>query len=44
MALGAMAEKPGLKVNIVGSGLKYFNPSKFRSRAVIEFGVPYEIP
>lgn len=44
MALGAMAHKPGLNVKIVPCGMNYFHPHKFRSRAVIEFGSPIEIP
>ncbi|KAE8209006.1 hypothetical protein CF327_g6956 [Tilletia walkeri] len=44
MALGAMAENPGLKVRIVPVGLHYFHADKFRSRAVIEFGAPMEVP
>lgn len=37
-ALGAMARNPSLDVKIVPCGLSYFNPDRFRSRAVIEFG------
>ncbi|KAG5458038.1 MAG: hypothetical protein BJ554DRAFT_1819 [Olpidium bornovanus] len=44
MALGAMAEHPGLDVKIVPCGLNYLHPHKFRSRAVIEFGDPITIP
>ena len=44
MALGAMASHPGLKVKIVPVGLSYFHAHKFRSRAVVEFGTPMEIP
>ena len=44
MALGALAEYPGCNVKIVPVGMNYFNPHKFRSRAVIEFGTPIEIP
>jgi glycerol-3-phosphate O-acyltransferase/dihydroxyacetone phosphate acyltransferase len=43
MALGAMARKPGLSVSIVPCGLNYFNPHKFRSRAMVEYGEPVEI-
>ncbi|OLY78803.1 putative acyltransferase [Smittium mucronatum] len=43
MALGASAANPNLKINIVPAGLNYFHPSKFRSRAVIEFGNPIPI-
>lgn len=31
-------------MKLVPVGLNYFNPHKFRSRAVIEFGAPIEIP
>ncbi|KDN45743.1 hypothetical protein K437DRAFT_224087 [Tilletiaria anomala UBC 951] len=44
MALGAMAANPGLKVRIVPVGLSYFHPHRFRSRAVIEFGAPLDVP
>ncbi|CEH17773.1 GLYCEROL-3-PHOSPHATE O-ACYLTRANSFERASE 1 [Ceraceosorus bombacis] len=44
MALGAMAANPGLKVRIVPVGLSYFHPHKFRSRAVVEFGTPLDVP
>lgn len=44
MALGAMATHPDLKVKIVPVGLSYFHPHKFRSRAVIEFGSPLDVP
>ena len=44
MALGAMANNPGLKVKIVPVGLSYFHPHKFRSRAVVEFGTALDIP
>ena len=44
MALGAMAANPGLKVKIVPVGLSYFHPHKFRSRAVVEFGAPIDVP
>lgn len=44
MALGAMANDPSLNVQIVPVGLSYFHPDKFRSRAVIEFGVPLHVP
>lgn len=43
MALGAMAEYPGLDVKIVPCGLNYFHAHRFRSRAVIEFGNPISI-
>lgn len=44
MALGAMSANPGLSVRIVPVGLSYFHPHKFRSRAVVEFGAPMEVP
>lgn len=43
MALGAMAEHPGLNVKIVPCGMNYFHAHKFRSRAVVEFGDPIEV-
>ncbi|KAH7107845.1 glycerol-3-phosphate O-acyltransferase [Auriculariales sp. MPI-PUGE-AT-0066] len=44
MGLGAMAENPDLKVRIQPVGLSYFHAHKFRSRAVVEFGEPLDIP
>lgn len=44
MALGATAQNPQLGLKIVPTGLNYFHPSKFRSRAVIDFGQPIDIP
>lgn len=44
MALGAMASDPKCNVKIVPCGMNYFNAHRFRSRAVIEFGHPIEIP
>ncbi|KAI8812742.1 hypothetical protein BJ742DRAFT_673434, partial [Cladochytrium replicatum] len=48
MALGAMAAHPdlaesGKPVRIVPAGINYFNPHRFRSRAVIEFGEALEV-
>ena len=43
-ALGAMSANPSLKVKIVPVGLSYFHPHKFRSRAVVEFGAPMDVP
>ncbi|VEU20489.1 DEKNAAC101392 [Brettanomyces naardenensis] len=43
MALGAMDANPGCSVKIVPCGMNYFHPHKFRSRAVVEFGMPIEI-
>ena len=44
MALGAMSQNKNLKIKIVPVGLSYFHPHKFRSRAVVEFGTPIEVP
>ncbi|KAI8303440.1 putative acyltransferase [Colletotrichum sp. SAR11_59] len=44
MALGALAESPDCGLKIVPVGMNYFHAHKFRSRAVIEFGPPIEIP
>ncbi|GAA5921762.1 hypothetical protein JCM1841_001852 [Sporobolomyces salmonicolor] len=44
MALGAVSAHPDLKLQIVPVGLNYFHAHKFRSRAVVEFGTPIEIP
>ena len=44
IALGAMANNPDLKVKIVPVGLSYFHAHRFRSRAVIEFGSPLDVP
>ncbi|TGZ85192.1 hypothetical protein EX30DRAFT_326178 [Ascodesmis nigricans] len=44
MALGALAANPNCNLRIVPVGMNYFHAHKFRSRAVIEFGVPIEVP
>ncbi|KAK6205323.1 uncharacterized protein RJT21DRAFT_129430 [Scheffersomyces amazonensis] len=44
MALGAMDYDPDCNVKIVPCGMNYFNAHRFRSRAVIEYGHPIEIP
>lgn len=44
MALGTLAEAPDCGLKIVPVGMNYFHAHKFRSRAVIEFGAPFEIP
>lgn len=44
MALGAVAENPNCGVKIVPCGMNYFHAHKFRSRAVVEFGNPIEVP
>jgi len=43
MALGAMAEGSA-PVHIVPCGLTYFEPQRFRSRAIVEFGEPVSVP
>ncbi|KAL4976653.1 hypothetical protein BDW66DRAFT_134497 [Aspergillus desertorum] len=44
MALGTLAENPDCGLKIVPCGMNYFHAHKFRSRAVIEFGTPLEVP
>ncbi|KAK5661999.1 hypothetical protein OQA88_10110 [Cercophora sp. LCS_1] len=44
MALGALAENPDCGLKIVPVGMNYFHAHKFRSRAVVEFGPPIEVP
>ncbi|ROT36602.1 acyltransferase [Sodiomyces alkalinus F11] len=44
MALGALAEDPDIGLKIVPVGMNYFHAHKFRSRAVVEFGAPLDIP
>lgn len=44
MALGAIENDPNCNVKIVPCGMNYFNAHRFRSRAVIEFGQPIEVP
>lgn len=44
MALGALAANPDCGVTIVPCGMNYFHAHKFRSRAVVEFGAPIEVP
>ncbi|OLL22078.1 putative acyltransferase [Neolecta irregularis DAH-3] len=44
MALGALARNPESGLTIVPCGMNYFHAHRFRSRAVIEFGNPLEIP
>eukprot|EP00446_Apocalathium_sp_SHHI-4_P082107 CAMPEP_0177498598 /NCGR_PEP_ID=MMETSP0369-20130122/35667_1 /TAXON_ID=447022 ORGANISM="Scrippsiella hangoei-like, Strain SHHI-4" /NCGR_SAMPLE_ID=MMETSP0369 /ASSEMBLY_ACC=CAM_ASM_000364 /LENGTH=584 /DNA_ID=CAMNT_0018975829 /DNA_START=56 /DNA_END=1810 /DNA_ORIENTATION=- len=43
MALGAMQAGAG-SVKIVPCGLNYFDPYRFRSRVIVEFGDPFEVP
>ncbi|KAF7713687.1 Uncharacterized protein PECH_000619 [Penicillium ucsense] len=44
MALGTLADNPDCGLKIVPCGMNYFHAHKFRSRAVIEFGNPVEVP
>ncbi|CAG7937050.1 unnamed protein product [Penicillium olsonii] len=44
MALGTLAENPDCGLKIVPCGMNYFHAHKFRSRAVIEFGTPIDVP
>ncbi|KAK0708242.1 hypothetical protein B0H67DRAFT_556768 [Lasiosphaeris hirsuta] len=44
MALGALADSPDCGLKIVPVGMNYFHAHKFRSRAVVEFGPPFEVP
>ncbi|EAU35745.1 conserved hypothetical protein [Aspergillus terreus NIH2624] len=44
MALGTLADNPDCGLTIVPCGMNYFHAHKFRSRAVIEFGNPIEVP
>ena len=44
MALGALQRNPNVDLQIIPCGMNYFHPHKFRSRAVIEFGVPLNVP
>ncbi|EAQ85093.1 hypothetical protein CHGG_09107 [Chaetomium globosum CBS 148.51] len=44
MALGTLAESPDCGLRIVPVGMNYFHAHKFRSRAVVEFGPPFEVP
>jgi glycerol-3-phosphate O-acyltransferase/dihydroxyacetone phosphate acyltransferase len=44
MALGALAADPNSGLQIVPCGMNYFHAHKFRSRAVVEFGPPVEVP
>lgn len=42
MALGAM-EKYGISVTLVSCGFTYYQPEKFRSKVLMEYGHPYTI-
>ncbi|KAI6088641.1 hypothetical protein F4821DRAFT_233416 [Hypoxylon rubiginosum] len=44
MALGTLAENPDCGLQIIPVGMNYFHAHKFRSRAVVEFGAPFQIP
>lgn len=44
MALGSLAANPDSGLKIVPCGMNYFHAHKFRSRAVVEFGAPIEVP
>ena len=44
MALGSLAANPDSDVKIVPCGMNYFHAHKFRSRAVVEFGPPVDVP
>ena len=44
MALGSLAANPDSGLKIVCCGMNYFHAHKFRSRAVVEFGVPIDVP
>lgn len=43
IALGSLAQNPHDKLTILPCGMNYFNPNKFRSRAVIDFGNPIQV-
>ncbi len=44
MALGSLAASPDSGLKIVPCGMNYFHAHKFRSRAVVEFGPPVDVP
>lgn len=44
MALGSLAANPDSGLKIIPCGMNYFHAHKFRSRAVVEFGHPIEVP
>ena len=43
IGLGAMLKDKDMKINVVWCGFKYTRQSRFRSRAVVEYGCPFEI-
>ncbi|TID15254.1 putative glycerol-3-phosphate o-acyltransferase protein [Venturia nashicola] len=44
MALGALSADPDCGLTIIPCGMNYFHAHKFRSRAVVEFGTPVDVP
>lgn len=44
MALGSLAVNPNSGLKIIPCGMNYFHAHKFRSRAVVEFGNPIDVP
>ena len=44
MALGSLAVNPKSGLKIIPCGMNYFHAHKFRSRAVVEFGNPIDVP
>ncbi|KAL8825027.1 MAG: hypothetical protein Q9170_007958 [Blastenia crenularia] len=44
MALGSLAADPDSGLKVIPCGMNYFHAHKFRSRAVVEFGPPIEVP
>jgi len=44
MALGTVAAKHDCNLKIIPVGMNYFHAHKFRSRAVLEFGTPIDVP
>lgn len=44
MSLGYLSLYPDASLKIVPCGLNYFNADRFRSRAVIDFGDPLDVP
>jgi len=43
MALGAVAENPGLRVRVLPVGITYFNRHKLNSRCLVQYGKPVEV-
>jgi len=43
MALGAIAENPGLRVRVLPVGITYFNRHKLNSRCLVQYGKPVEV-